>query len=113
MIAPPLSARIVACGLCLFVAAFSGTAPAKKKPKGSIDPSSVPAWVHEAIARDDGPLGGGLVWLHDEKIVEPLPGGGVRVTQRLVGRAGDVSAVNALKRFSLFDLQGDEIEQLP
>lgn len=70
----------------------------------------LPAWAREAFGRqvaDDS--GVDVVWLHEERIVEPVADGGVMVTRRLAGRVMRAEGLRRVDAFPVYYYDADRV----
>jgi hypothetical protein len=87
-------------------------APAVEAARKPHPLSTAPAWLQEATARrvEGGP--GDFESLHDELVVEPLAGGGVRVTRRVAMRALSLAGLRGMGSAGVTYRRGDRVESL-
>lgn len=90
---------------------MSTVAQARRKPAG-LSWQALPDWVQQAIDGSSEGHDTDLVWLHEERIVEPLIDGGVRATNRYVAKVLDPEGVEDAAYCSVAYRSEDAVERL-
>ncbi len=106
-----LSPRKLAIACMVITAAMvsPGTVEAGRRAKGSVPFESLPTWVRQAVDRKVDADNKNAVWLHEEMIIEPQAGGGIRITRRLAGKALRSTGLDIIGSQAIFYGGEDEI----
>ncbi len=96
----------------LAVLALSSTGLSAQRVPGRISAEKLPGWVREAAERTIPQTDAPVVWLHDALIVEPLVEGGVRETERRVGRLLARHGKDRISKYGIVYGGDDTVEAL-
>src|SRR5688572_15104902 len=95
-------------GLLLVACAGLLASAAAARPKTGLT-GAAPAWLCEAATRDVTGASGDVAWLHDELVIEPQSGGGVKWSHRLAGKVLTESGLDTLGTWSFARQKGDQV----
>jgi hypothetical protein len=94
----------------LLIVAFSIAPSMAGRKSRSVSINTLPPWLQGALSSQTPSTSENYVWLHVEKIVEPVLDGGVRITVRQAGRILKPSGLDDLHYATFATNQDDVVE---
>jgi hypothetical protein len=98
--------------VCLLALLLSAPIDAGKNKKKTLTPADLPEWVRRAAARSFAGADSDVVWLHEEREIEPLAAGGIRDTFRVAGKVLNSKGLSVLGDWAVYYHKGDEVVRL-